>query len=32
MAAAEGENLENLFLKMTGGPRQANLAAGADFE
>ncbi len=32
MAAAEGENLESLFLKMTGGPRQANLAAGADLE
>ena len=30
MAAAEGENLESLFLKMTGGQRRANLAAGAD--
>jgi ABC-2 type transport system ATP-binding protein len=32
MAAAEGENLESLFLKMTGGPRQTNLAGGADLE
>ena len=32
MAAAEGENLESLFLKMTGGPRQTNFAGGADFE
>ena len=32
MATAEGENLESLFLKMTGGPRQANLAGGADLE
>lgn len=32
MAAAEGENLESLFLKMTGGPRKANLSTGADLE
>lgn len=31
-AVAEGKNLESLFLKMTGGPRQANLSAGADLE
>jgi ABC-2 type transport system ATP-binding protein len=27
-AAAEGENLEGLFLKLTGGPRPANLPPG----
>ncbi len=32
MAATEGENLESLFLKMTGGPRRADLAAGTDIE
>lgn len=32
VAAAEGESLESLFLKMTGGPRPANLGAGAGLE
>jgi ABC-2 type transport system ATP-binding protein len=31
-AAAEGENLEGLFLNLTGGPRPANLPPGAKSE
>ncbi len=31
-AAAEGENLEGLFLHLTGGPRPANLPPGAALE
>jgi ABC-2 type transport system ATP-binding protein len=31
-AASEGENLEELFLELTGGPRLANLPPGFDSE
>jgi ABC-2 type transport system ATP-binding protein len=31
-AASEGENLESLFLRLTGGPRPANLPPGIRFE
>jgi ABC-2 type transport system ATP-binding protein len=31
-AASEGENLEELFLQLTGGPRLANLPPGVDSE
>jgi ABC-2 type transport system ATP-binding protein len=29
-AASEGEDLEELFLRLTGGPRPANLPPGAN--
>jgi ABC-2 type transport system ATP-binding protein len=31
-AVSEGENLEGLFLELTGGPRPANLPPGVDSE
>jgi ABC-2 type transport system ATP-binding protein len=31
-AAEKGENLEDLFLQLTGGPRPANLPPGAKSE
>ena len=31
-AASEGENLEELFLQLTGGPKLANLPPGIDIE
>jgi hypothetical protein len=31
-AEGEGENLERLFLKLTGGPRAANLPDGVKIE
>jgi ABC-2 type transport system ATP-binding protein len=31
-AASEGENLESLFLRLTGGPRPANLPPGIKIE